>query len=186
MKFVLGDLTKVRSGIVAHQVNLHGVMGAGVALYLAKANQGLALAYSEACKTAQMGDVFMWESPSIKDELHPDGNLVIANVFSQLRTMHCRDDEYKNEYVRKHGITSYDAIITAFDHIESQNTEKKSIYVPFGYGCGIAGGRWNIVEEIFSDYDDIVIVCRENDVLRDLGDVPVTRKWLKKMEVLNV
>lgn len=184
MQYVIGDLTKIKNGIVAHQVNLYGVMGAGVALYLSKLNPGLLEDYKAFCEKAVLGDLFLWKNPS-----NPD--LVIANVFSQFGGN--IGDELGGQPVkqygsRNHGITSYDSIIKAFEKLESMisnHAKGISICVPFGYGCGIAGGQWEIVEKIFSDYECIKVVCREMDVLRDLGDTAKVRKWIKSLEVLN-
>ena len=50
MKYMLGDLLSVEEGIIAHQCNMYGVMGAGVARLLANKYEDLESSYREYCK----------------------------------------------------------------------------------------------------------------------------------------
>lgn len=54
--------------------------------------------------------------------------------------------------------TDYEAMKIALEEIKQYAKDfKLSICMPYGIGCGIANGDWNIVykiiEEVFSDYD---------------------------------
>lgn len=66
----------------------------------------------------------------------------IMNVFSQ----------------KENFDTDYEAMRKALTEIKEYAKKfKLSIAIPYGIGCGIANGDWNIVykiiEEVFNDYD---------------------------------
>lgn len=69
-----------------------------------------------------------------------DENNVIANIFSQEQNFN----------------TDYESLEKAFLNIRKEaKNNKLSICIPYGIGCGIANGDWNIVykiiEKVFSD-----------------------------------
>lgn len=54
--------------------------------------------------------------------------------------------------------TDYEEIKRCLEFVKrSAKQTKRSIAIPYGIGCGIANGDWNIVykiiEEVFNDYD---------------------------------
>ena len=66
----------------------------------------------------------------------------IANIFSQ----------------KPNFDTDYEMMKRAFNWVKIKMQDfKLSVAIPYGIGCGIANGDWNIVykiiEEVFSDYD---------------------------------
>lgn len=181
-QYIAGDLLKVKSGIIAHQVNLHGIMGAGIAKALSDTYPSLLPSYSSYCNSddAKLGEVFMSKI---------NNKLKIANCFSQYEKenstviissfevggikagpfQYSTYDCYKRKAPSMLGITSYDAVYNCFKAIEDYYPEEE-VYVPFLYGCGIAGGNWKIIEAILGEFD-FNIVTREIDYLNYYGDI---------------
>ena len=152
---ITGDLLKVRSGIICHQVNYYGVMGGGVAAAIADkiltAEQYAA--YSNYCRQAgrtALGNVQL---------LGNVPGLVVANMFCQ--------DEAKPQLDGKYDITDYEAMLTCFIRIRDlAEAHNMTVHIPHRIGCGIAGGDWNLVRQlIYSVFHespvDAFIVCRE-------------------------
>ena len=165
MKYMLGDLLAVEEGIIAHQCNMYGVMGAGIARLLANKYEGLESSYREYCKEKKphLGNVFAYVV---------NRKLVIANCFTQEDIcMECAKDQNIGPELRSkirdtaiQTTTDYHAIETAFNTLY-EFYSKRTIYIPFLYGCGIAGGDWSIVENIMEEYKgELVVVCRPIDL----------------------
>ena len=152
---ITGDLLKVKSGIICHQVNYYGVMGGGVAAAIADkiltAEQYAA--YSNYCRQAgrtALGNVQLLGSVP---------GLVVANMFCQ--------DEAKPQLDGKYDITDYEAMLNCFTRIRDlAEAHGMTVHIPHRIGCGIAGGDWNLVRQlIYSVFHeipvDVFIVCRE-------------------------
>ncbi len=118
-----GDLLKSKCEIIAHQCNLQGVFGGGIAYQIKKKFPDV----EKHCQKGinNLGDVIMCDEVSE----------IIANCFSQTQNF----------------MTDYEAIKTCFKKIRTfaLNNNIKTIGVPYYYGCGIATGDWETVKEIF-------------------------------------
>jgi len=108
-----------------------------VAKQLANKNKSLVEFYSLYCNN------FKHSYNNLKGTVHYyKDNKIIANCFSQ-----------KPNYD-----TDYEMIKKCFKEIKEFAIENElSICMPYKYGCGIANGNWEIVEDIiiniFDDYD---------------------------------
>ena len=133
-----GNILECNENIIVHQVNTQGIMGGGVARQLANRYINLEKEYSEFCKLYDndynklKGQVF---------KIMIEGK-IIMNMFSQ----------------KENFDTDYEAMKIALEEIkEYAKSFKLSVAIPYGIGCGIANGDWNIVykiiEEVFNDYD---------------------------------
>ena len=131
MKYMLGDLLAVEEGIIAHQCNMYGVMGAGVARLLANKHEDLEPSYQEYCKEKKphLGNVFVYVV---------NKKMAIANCFTQEDIcMECAkgqniDPELRSK-IRDTAIkttTDYHAIETAFNTLY-EFYSKRTIYIPF-------------------------------------------------------
>lgn len=134
---ITGDLLDAKSGIICHQTNYHGIMGAGVARAIADKILTIPQynAYVNYCWQAgrtALGTVqFLGTAPG----------LVVANIFSQ--------DEAKPQLTGKYDITDYEAMFTALQRVrELAEAHNMTVHIPHGMGCGIAGGDWNRVRQI--------------------------------------
>lgn len=150
MNIVNGNLLSFTTGIIGHQVNCQMVMGAGIAKQI----------------RARYPVVFD-EYKKVMGELSPEnrlgkcqmvevlpGQFYVANIFSQF-------------HFRPPGVvhTDYGALAMSLRNLnrwKSMSIPKDvefPIYLPFGIGCGLAGGDWNIVQGIIRDaISDVTIV----------------------------
>lgn len=116
-------------------------MGAGLAKQLRDKYPGLYEEYKKyfnfANSKSLLGDCQL--------VLVSDGK-IIANLFGQLD--YGRDKQYTNYNALKQ------ALALAFNFAKEN---KMSVAIPYGLGCGLAGGDWKevykIIKEVFDDYD---------------------------------
>lgn len=133
-----GDILKSNCNIICHQVNENGVMGGGLALQIATQYPEVEKDYTNFCDIhyRQQKELFgQWQLSTLKKDKY------IANCFTQQSFN-----------------TRYDLLEKVFREIRLFATKNEySIAVPYKYGCGIANGNWekveNIFKEIFIDYD---------------------------------
>ena len=135
MKARKGDITKAESGLILHQVNCQGVMGAGVARAIRNKWPEVYTEYTEFCDThyGSHGDGLLG-SFSITPVKH---NIWVGNLFGQ------------KFFGRGQRYTSYDALDSslklAADWCNSHCVT--DIHFP-QIGCGLGGGEWWIVENL--------------------------------------
>lgn len=140
MMTIQANLLDTQFQFIAHQVNCRGVMGAGIALQIKNKYPEVYDAYKVFCNinTAKppLGkSLCVWT----KD------NHCVINVFGQLG------------YGRAQQQTDYDALYSGFamaaEEIRNTFLDGNPCYqipiaIPYGIGCGLAGGDWKKVEEI--------------------------------------
>lgn len=137
-----GDILNAKEDIIAHQVNCQGVMGAGLAKQIKNKYYNSFLTYKHACDgVSDKNDLL----GSIRRYREEDGK-VICHIFSQLN------------YGRAKRQTDYEALRNGLKKLEiiARNNDK-TVALPYGIGCGLAGGDWDIVykiiDEVFKDYE---------------------------------
>lgn len=131
---VYGDALRNDCDILCHQVNLQGVMGAGIAAQIADEYPEVDAEYVK-FEPKRLGEVCYAPTPTY----------IIANCFSQNESFETDYNALRNcmrnvnEFMNAHGI-----LRVAF---------------PFHYGCGIASGDWDTVLSIIKDEisDDKII-----------------------------
>lgn len=138
MEIVNGNILDMNCGIICHQVNCKKVAGSGLALQIRKKWPKWLDDYIS--YDGNLGEVRIYK---INDKLK------IANIYSQYN------------YGRNKLYTNYESLEKCFIFL---NTLNEKIYIPYGIGCGLGGGDWNIV------YD---IICKNipNAVIVKLGGV---------------
>ena len=151
MKIIEQDILALKEGIIFHQVNCQGVMGAGIARALADRYPGLEEAYAELCAKHHfrheelLGKVFLFK-------VGP--NLQIANVFGQ------------GGVSRSSRQTNYESTVEAFERIIRAQQQPHSVfndkefYFTYKMGCGLGGGNWTIYSAIIEAHFPDAIVCR--------------------------
>lgn len=140
MKVVLGDILDAKYGIIGHQVNCQMVMGAGLAKQIKRKYPHVFNEYVQIMGKAQitkrLGRCQIVEA--IPRELY------IANLFGQFHWL--------NRGVVN---TDYEALSMALRNLSVWKREKTPVdfpvYLPYGLGCGLAGGDWSIVSAIIED-----------------------------------
>ena len=142
ISIVCSDLLSISSDYIAHQVNCRGVMGAGLALTLRRSNPRLFSLYQSHCRQHSpqdlLGKAFICDN--------------IISIFGQLNYGRDRSVVY----------TDYSALTNAFRAIHKRLPLDKSIAFPFGFGCGLANGDWNIVKQLIVDCfpDRTIYICK--------------------------
>jgi O-acetyl-ADP-ribose deacetylase (regulator of RNase III) len=145
IKIVQGDILQASEDIIGHQVNCMGVMGAGLAKQIRNKYPVVFTKYKELVdkqidKKKLLGAIQVIDFPNGK---------VIINLFAQYN------------YGRSVVFTDYKALEKGLKSIYYTVTQTdlkgKSVALPYGIGCGLAGGDWKVVykmiDEIFSDYE---------------------------------
>ena len=125
-----GDILKATENIICHQVNEDGVMGGGLALQIATAYPKVNDLYKKFCDYCDYNvEHLLGESVLVSI----DNSHFIANCFTQ------------NKFV-----TDLLAIDKCFgDLLAKVNLKDFTVAIPYKYGCGIAKGDWNQIEEKF-------------------------------------
>lgn len=125
MKIINGDLLKIESGMICHQVNCRGVANLGLAKQVRDNFPNWYRTFRSPA-WGELGDV--WYFPA-------SDKLTIANMYAQKYYGHNK----------RH--TNYEAFYQCLEKIQ-QEIDDTLVYFPFGIGCGLAGGNWNIVSKM--------------------------------------
>jgi O-acetyl-ADP-ribose deacetylase (regulator of RNase III) len=136
LKIVKGNVLEAKENLILHQVNENGVMGGGIAFQIAQKYPQVEQEYKQ--YTEDMKEYGLLGHFLIS---HISDTQSIVNCFTQL------DFE-----------TQYEAIKELFKYLKHYAKENNlTLAIPYKYGCGIANGDWQEVEEIliniFDDYD---------------------------------
>jgi len=136
------NILKIDNGIICHQVNCMGKMGAGIALKIKKKWPIVYEQYLSECMTGeiQLGTVQIIQVlPS----------LFVANLVGQYG--YGRDKRY----------TNYPALMNCFIDLQKISDKLKlQIYIPYKIGCSNAGGDWEIVEKLIYETIKNPVVCK--------------------------
>lgn len=149
-KYVDCDIFDMNVDIIGHQVNLYGIMGGGIAREIKERFPDVYEEYREIClsESGLLGKMHLTYAYVDEDG---ESELMIANLFGQ--------DESAGQKV----LTNYSALASSlkFLHEWASMLDKKTIALPYGLGCGIAGGDWNIVSKLIEDEfgTDEELVC---------------------------
>jgi len=135
------DILSVKSGVIVHQVNCQGVMGAGIALKIKRKWPVVFERYRK----------FKFKLGYVQFIEVADG-LWVCNLAGQDR------------YGRDKCYTDYDALREGFRKLFKWASNKDlKIYIPKGMGCSNAGGDWKIVSKLILDIltDCEVHICSQ-------------------------
>lgn len=143
INYIKSDLLVAPADYISHQVNCQGVLGAGLALTLRNHNPRLYNLYQANCHNSTpaklLGKAFICDN--------------IISIFGQLNYGRDKSVVY----------TDYNALHRAFISIHKRLPLDKSIAFPYGFGCGLANGDWNIVKQLITDCfpDRTVYICKK-------------------------
>ena len=139
IKFINGNILtfpeRDEDTIICHQVNCKGVMGAGLAKQVRDKWPVVFSEYKKICGHDKLGDFQMVQVAP---------QLYVANLFGQLN------------FGRDKRQTNYAALTAALFGAMKEHPGA-TFRVPYGLGCGLAGGNWetvlNIIKEISDTWD---------------------------------
>lgn len=124
-----GDLFSAPSGLICHQVNCKGKMGAGIALTFRKKYPEAYRLYAELCYNNT-----------------PDKLLGTCLVYKNAVCMFAQDGYGSGVQ------TKYDAFRNCCKYLANTARENNMIInMPYGIGCGLAGGDWIKVYSILRE-----------------------------------
>lgn len=144
MKRIKKDITTVERGIICHQVNAQGVMGAGLAAHI---KMKFPRAYNDYREVYNSGKLKLGQC--IVTEVGPD--LYVASLVGQ------------DDYGRGRRFTLYNAVAVALiqlDGFRNNIGRDLPVYVPYRMGSGLGGGSWRIVKSIIEENHPDAIICQ--------------------------
>ena len=142
-----GDLMEVTSGIIAHQVNCQGVIGAGVSGAIIKKYPVVRDRYIRAFKDPTIDPLFGYV-----DIIPVTDTLKVANIFSQ--------NNCGNAFVTGLVYTSMYQLINGLKEIREKYPDDV-IYVPYKIGCGLGGGSWNDFMKKAKDIPNLIVIRKK-------------------------
>lgn len=152
IEYRTGDLFEQNDvNIIVHQCNCFHTMGGGIARLIKE--KYYPEAYEADLKTEygskdKLGTYSMY--------VHEKDHMIIINLYSQFN------------YGCDNNQTDYEAMRKGFQNLREEfcnsGISETVIGIPHGIGCGLAGGDWNIVEniikEVFDDVEDKIVICK--------------------------
>lgn len=127
------NLLEVKSGIICHQVNCIGVMGAGLALQIRNKWPIVFNQYKEDCKQFMTHPEMMLGHVL---DVMVETSLVVANCFGQV---------FPSQIGKQTDYAAWDTILAKLQDLS--NYFSLELHFPYMIGCGLAGGDWNIMSE---------------------------------------
>lgn len=159
LEFVNGDILNTKANIIVQSVNHRGVMGSGLAKQIKNKYPEVIHGYINMCNTHTFKSIMRNGLVYFYSVFHEDGRAQqIASVFGQ--------EYYGND--RRH--TNYPSLINGiswvFEYAESQGY---SVAIPYGIGCGLGGGDWEIVlimiKDVLKYYPTLKVYVYKNSPL---------------------
>ena len=154
------DLLNIKEGVICHQVNCMGAAGGLAAAIFRK--------YPEAhkeYKTTVQSFIEDWLPLGTVNITKVDKKLYVANLYAQYDYgTDARKTEYGTFRMCIRDLIS--AINWHQKPMQDKNYDTnfmKNIYFPYGIGCGLGGGDWDIIKNIikyeFADWTFNVFIC---------------------------
>ncbi|MED4817662.1 Appr-1-p processing protein [Bacillus atrophaeus] len=146
---IKGNILDATEDIIVQQVNCKGVMGAGLAKAILKRYPNVKSEYQSFRNFNLNKGLTDKDLLGLVNYVRVTDGKVIANVFGQI--------EIKKNRFDKTVYTKTEALTRGLKEVKELSKQlNKSVAIPYGIGCGLAGGDWNMVSElidsIFSDY----------------------------------
>lgn len=136
------DLLSISHGIIAHQVNLQGFMNAGLA-------KQVRAKYPKAYDCYYRAWQAQWFKLGMIQPVQVAETLWVVNMAAQDR------------YGRDRRYTDYDALRICLTKLNQWSIDRDlQAHLPYGLGCGLAGGDWSIVSQMIVECVPSAIVCR--------------------------
>jgi hypothetical protein len=137
------DILDVERGIIVHQCNAKGVMGAGLALAI---KNKYPMAYKNYRWSYENGALTLGGVQFVEVK----AGIVVCNLIGQ------------NGYGRVGMFTDYTAVRNGLELVKIYSDETKlQVYIPYKMSCGLAGGDWNILLQIIDETIPAAIICRK-------------------------
>ncbi len=144
------DLLKVKKGIICHQCNCKGVMGAGLAKKMREQWPQVYVHYKRAFEPGKLA-LGMVQLITV-DSIAP---IIVANIMGQ--------DDYGRE---KKQYTDLPSVRLALEKIKAfrdafTKAPDLQIYIPFKMGCNLGGANWSDMMRLITIVVPNALICRE-------------------------
>ncbi|MGL5458130.1 MAG: macro domain-containing protein [Cetobacterium sp.] len=155
MKIINGNILDMTDGIIVHQVNCKGVMGAGLALQIKNKWPKVFKEYTEHIKYC-----------SERLNKHPLGTINGTSVSNTSKFLMVYNFYSQDNYGRNGIQTNYEAfekcLIGLVKRFENSKVPIDSIpvYFPYGIGCGLAGGDWKVISKMIEKHFPQAIIVK--------------------------
>lgn len=148
MIVIKGNLLDTPIKLIAHQVNCQGVMGGGVARQIKERYPEIYQNYKSKLESyvKKTGHRPLGLSFNL---ITADNTHTIMNIFGQ--DFYGRDKQYTDYKALFNGFV--DSITDYRDINKFSDNVQIPIAIPYNIGCGLAGGDWNIVENILKEIE---------------------------------
>lgn len=141
VKEIKGNLLN-QKGVLLHQVNCMGSMGAGIAKQIARKFPKVDKEYKKMCANENNSRSLLGKIQYVE----VNDEIIFANSFSQ------------NHYSSRSKQTVEELLIknihNAYKYAEGKNMK---LYIPYLVGCGLGGGDWNKVYEGIKELDLVIV-----------------------------
>lgn len=151
VSIVYNDLLKTNCEVIAHQVNCKGVMGAGLALQIRTLYPLVYKRYQKICTDYNskelLGKIQLISIPIVRTQVI-NGHVDISTEYKYVANLFAQEF-----YGRVKRYTDYEALTKCLTSLRDRMITKglTTLALPYGLGCGLAGGDWKIVYEIIKD-----------------------------------
>ena len=151
MIHVRGNILHVTRGIICHQVNAKGVMGAGLALQIKQKWPVVFRDYNQQHRKKHLktGEVIFT-------------NIVQGDYKLQVASL-CAQQDYGTGPNKVY--TNYEAFEACLKKLQIWHVSciqgKLPIYFPYKIGCGLAGGDWAVIRSMIGRYFPNAIIMEK-------------------------
>lgn len=144
-----GDVLDTPIRIIAHQVNCKGVMGAGLAKQIRDKYPRVYSCYKKHCETFNY-DLLGAKAHIVNSDDTRKPEHIFINIFGQ--------DGYGRESVQTNYQAFKDSLTEGLEFYRAvacdcNYTVQIPIAIPYGIGCGLAGGDWNKIKNILEEIE---------------------------------
>lgn len=141
VKVIKGNLLN-QKGVLLHQVNCMGSMGAGIAKQIGKRFPKVDREYKKMCANEGYREDLLGKIQYVE----VSNEVIFANSFSQYRYS-ARSKQTVEELLIKN-------IHKAHEYAESKGMK---LYIPYLVGCGLGGGDWDKVYKGIKELDLVIV-----------------------------
>lgn len=138
------DILDIHHGVIFHQVNCQGRIGAGLSGYLIEKWPVVRARYEMTCASTSVSNLLgKWEYIPVSK------NIAVINSYSQKKN--------GNAYKTGRNYTNMDLLVKNLEEVcedmygFQRIVRHDPLWIPYKLGCGLAGGNWEELTERIKD-----------------------------------
>jgi O-acetyl-ADP-ribose deacetylase (regulator of RNase III) len=165
IQIIEGNVLTQGADVIAHQVNCQGVMGAGLALQIRALYPLVYKKYQKICTDYNskelLGKIQFISIPVVRTHII-NGHVDVGTEYKYFVNLFAQEF-----YGRVKRYTDYEALTKCLTSLRDRMITKNltTLALPYGLGCGLAGGDWKVVYEIirdvFENSDITIYICKK-------------------------